>query len=313
VERRLACVLTVAVALVATGCGAEMASDGNGSVGSEEAGSARFETITRTTLGSEEHLFSASGVLDYARDRRETISAYPEQRSGQKSFRAIQIGTVSWWELPESESSKLGGKRWLRSDGAEAEAAFAKSVEHEEAANAGLGVAEMSVSFAVGLPVADTAPDEILAYLQGVAPKPERLGVEDVRGVETTHHQTALDQRRALRRDLEREGWADANIERALEGMSSRPVEIELWIGADGLVRRVRWRDESSEEPRWSSETTTEFFDFGVETNIQPPPATDVAEQDEWLRVIEAENDVWLEEGPTRLLEPDTLDEPDGG
>ena len=48
------------------------------------------------------------------------------------------------------------------------------------------------------------------------------------------------------------------NIARALEGMSSRPVEIELWIGADGLVRRVRWRDESSEEPRWSSETTTE-------------------------------------------------------
>ena len=139
------------------------------------------------------------------------------------------------------------------------------------------------------------SPDEFLDYLHGVAPDPERLGEESVRGVETTRYRTELDLRRATRRDLERDGWDDQHIERVLEGMADGPVEVEVWIAEDGLIRRIVWRNESTREPSWSSETTTEFFDFGIETAIEPPPPGEVMEQDEWLREQQAEQD-WMGE-----------------
>lgn len=61
--------------------------------------------------------------------------------------------------------------------------------------------------------------------------------------------------------------------------------DLELWIDKTGLVRRVRsmnyTRAQAHDTPPTPAETieqTFEFFDFGVQADIQPPPADQVTE-----------------------------------
>jgi hypothetical protein len=88
-------------------------------------------------------------------------------------------------------------------------------------------------------PLGDIDPRTLLTELQKRADEVGVVGKEDVRGVETTrYHMTS-------------------------EEYSDEPVDI--WVDRDGLVRRVR-----------SPGISIEFFDFGAELGIEPPPADEV-------------------------------------
>ena len=254
-------------------------------------GSARVETVSRISVDSEQSVFRSIGVVDYANDRREEEThAAAAGDSSPQSSRTITVGSVTWSEIPDSDAFPRGSKRWLRSDAAEVE----KMMEEQRSTETSEDGSMTSVMMVSSTP--ETSPDEFLDYLDGVAPDPERIGEERVRGVQTTRYRTQLDVERATRRDLEREGWAEPNIQRVLEGMEGGPAEIDIWIGADGLIRRIVWHTESAQKPSWSIETTTEFFDFGVEVDIQPPPPGEVMDQDEWLRQVNQEQQDWLDD-----------------
>jgi hypothetical protein len=98
---------------------------------------------------------------------------------------------------------------------------------------------------------AEISPQRVLAMLRGASQDIRRLGDEVVRGVDTVRYRLEVDCEQA---DLDCDG-------------TSAPVEV--WVGEDGLVRRIALQDRSGSG-------TIEFYDFGVEVGIEPPPADQV-------------------------------------
>lgn len=99
---------------------------------------------------------------------------------------------------------------------------------------------------------AEIAPQRLLAMLRAATEDTRRLGEEPVRGVETVHYRLEVVCEQA-----------------ELSDCSGDTAPVEVWIGDDGLVRRI-WLEEGS------SSGTIEFYDFGIEVVIAPPPADQV-------------------------------------
>lgn len=304
----------VLLVLVAAACGAEAVPPDDvvaAGTTTKAVGSARSETIVRISAGEvESREFRWTAIVDYEGDRSTTV----EEASG---CRTIAIGELSYSELPPGEGMPEG-KRWVASghEADDGERLFEESQEQETSA----GDSTTWVSD-VGVALRDPAPDEYLDYLRASSGEPERVGEEIVRGVPTTRYRATLDVRRTMRKALEEDGWKQANIERYLETMVETGEEIDVWVDAHGLARRlVRTTEPDRAELRMRHRTvtTTEYFDFGVEAAIEPPAASEVIDSSEWQRISERQlseqlDDAGeLEEGITSLpggFEP-TVDNP---
>jgi hypothetical protein len=113
-----------------------------------------------------------------------------------------------------------------------------------------------------------------LELLEASSDDIRRLGKEDVRGVPTTHYRVTIpvaDQAERIRNV-----GADELAERFEEDGS--PAEVEAWIDAKGLVRRMRIVQAA---PQLTGGITTtkfqmEFFDFGIDPQIDPPDSSEV-------------------------------------
>jgi hypothetical protein len=102
--------------------------------------------------------------------------------------------------------------------------------------------------------LANLSPQRLLALLKKASTEIERIGEEDVRGVATVRYRLTVECGSAV---LDCEG--------------SAPVDV--WIADDGIVRRISLHDDVGG-------ATFEFYDFGVDVDIEPPPADQVAEGD---------------------------------
>jgi hypothetical protein len=260
-----------AFVLVVVACGAD-------AVPSEESSSAdtfRIETVIGDSGPGGADEFRLSSVVDYARDR----SSFVDPTTGCGS---TTIGDVSYIEVPR-EAGMPPGKRWVRNDlgMADAEAQFEASQRREPDADRWT-----SYAFLFGFP--DPPPAEYLAYLREHG-ELERSGEEDVRDVPTTRYRTTLDRKQLTREQLEHEGWKDANIEAYLKTIPETEEEVEIWVDAANLTRRVvtTTTTEFAYGPTHRSVTTTEYFDFGVAAAIEAPPAADAIESEEWRRLQE--------------------------
>lgn len=98
------------------------------------------------------------------------------------------------------------------------------------------------------------SPQKMLRLLRDGSTDTERLGETEIRGESSVGYTLTVDCKTAL-----------------LNCESTVPVEV--WIGDDGIVRRIAIVDDSGA-------ATLEFFDFGVEVDIQAPPAEQVVEED---------------------------------
>ena len=217
----------------------------------------RRSAASRFRPTAETYEFRSTGVVDYANDRSEDR----EQASG---CRTITIGEISYSELPPGERGPVG-KRWVKSGGEaiDSEALFEQS--HEQSADdaPGLGTSTIVLS---GV---DPTPDEYLDDLRESSGEPERVGEEDVRGVQTTRYRTKLDLRRMTRLELEEAGWQVANIERYLDGSSraharstSGSTPIALCAGSSpttrgGAPKRPRYGRVASRPPSSSTSAST--------------------------------------------------------
>jgi len=103
--------------------------------------------------------------------------------------------------------------------------------------------------------LASLSPQKLLRVLRDASSENERVGEEDVRGATTVHYRLTVD--------------CDAA---RLDCRTTTPVGV--WIGEDGVVRRIELEDDEGR-------ATFEFFDFGAEVEIEPPPAADVIDEDE--------------------------------
>lgn len=113
-----------------------------------------------------------------------------------------------------------------------------------------------------------------LALLETVADDVQKLGREDVRGVSTTRYRGKVDvseQAEQLR--------GESAEELASEIEEGPPMQIEVWIDADGLVRRMRYvkaeRGEHGEKAT-TIDMRVDFFDFGIEPEIELPDSSEV-------------------------------------
>jgi hypothetical protein len=124
-------------------------------------------------------------------------------------------------------------------------------------------------------------PAQALAYLRRLADL-ETVGEEDIRGVETTHFHGVAD----LRRVAEEFPETKASVERIIEQTNVTRIPADVWVSADGLVRRFRYRWENMQiTPAAHGDMTMEMelYDFGVQVKVQKPPAEKVVDLEKLL------------------------------
>jgi hypothetical protein len=142
--------------------------------------------------------------------------------------------------------------------------------------------ADSGTADAVGAPLGDGT--EILKLLDQAGGL-KVVGTEQVRGVDTTHYQGSLDLASALA-EVSADQRAKAESELGKVGIdpSMASVPVDVWIGNDGLVRRVQIGVSGLQPTTPSTATsgdlggtlTMEFYDFGQPVNITVPPADQV-------------------------------------
>lgn len=228
-------------------------------------GSARLEATTEIEdlvgAGDEPLLAEAEGLVDF---------------EGRTSSLAIDLASVlEGLGLPglegEVESRSVGDDRWLRSP-------FFNTV---------LGVPTEWLLLDVGPADGQAAgvsqlgaligndPTDQLRLLAGIDPDSvEEAGEEDVRGESTTRYTATIDPETVL------DGVPESDRERLaplVEQLGTGPVDVEVWLDDDGRIRRLATTVPLPPAAGGGqANVRLDLFDFGVDVDVEAPPAEDV-------------------------------------
>jgi hypothetical protein len=131
---------------------------------------------------------------------------------------------------------------------------------------------------ALGMGIAPTNnPTQMMEALRGISDDLEEVGTEEVRGTDTIHYRGTIDLERALAQVRE-------ELRPALQaqlGDLAATLPVEVWLGEDGLVRRLsmdmvellaKASAESGQKMEGGS-MVMEFFDYGADVEVQVPDA----------------------------------------
>jgi hypothetical protein len=110
-------------------------------------------------------------------------------------------------------------------------------------------------------------PGDLLSMLRANGAKIREVGSARVEGAATTHYRVTIDMTKAL--------GANATTNPLLAGVAAQMGTIpeDVWIGKDGLVRRVRL---SYGLAQTRVATTMDLYDYGAHVTIAAPPKSDV-------------------------------------
>lgn len=116
-----------------------------------------------------------------------------------------------------------------------------------------------------------TDPSQALAFLQGAGSDFREVGTEEVRGDPTTHYRGTVDLQ-----DVANDAPAElqTQYERLLELSEQKTVPMEVWIGDDGLVRKLAFTQALSGGSSMRMEE--ELYDFGTVEQVTTPPEEEV-------------------------------------
>ena len=135
--------------------------------------------------------------------------------------------------------------------------------------------AAMSAQMGINLETIRQTGAGQLAYLSEVADV-EEVGTETVRDVETTHYRFSTDLA-----ELAESGPEElrSSFERLIEISGSDEVPTQVWIDGDDRVRRLVTDVEMDLEGQQATQqTTVEYYDFGVQFDVQLPPEEDTVD-----------------------------------
>jgi hypothetical protein len=140
--------------------------------------------------------------------------------------------------------------------------------------------AGMDASFLRAMQQQGNDPASTLRYMQALSDGVEKLGTEEVRGVQTTHYRAMVELRQVaeLLPPAAREP-ARRSIEQLIELSGEPEMEMEIWVGQDKLVRRVEWSQSikaQGTDQVVEATITSEYYDFGTNVSVEPPPGDDV-------------------------------------
>jgi LppX_LprAFG lipoprotein len=111
-------------------------------------------------------------------------------------------------------------------------------------------------------------PTQGLGYLRGMT-NVTAVGTEEVRGVETTHYRGVVDFHR-LAIELPE---ARDSIEQLMKLAKVDRVPTDVWVGHDGLVRRMKYTYDMQLSGQPTKTTMqTDLYDFGTDVHVTIPP-----------------------------------------
>jgi hypothetical protein len=267
-------VLLLAALLVLPACGGDsVAADpvAEAATKTTEAGSSRIEFTMAMEAEGRSLTMRGEGVFDYSPPiGRMTLDlgnlaelAGGELGNGRVEF--VLDGAAYYMKFPQV-TERFFGKQWLK-------------IDLEE-------VGELTGADLGALQQANQNPAQLMQFLRGASDDIEELGKEEVRGVETTHYRARVDLDEAAERGAETGELSDemreqlqAEIERmkAQTGLETLPVDV--WLDEDNLLRRMQM-DLSFAVKRGQVglDMTMDFFDFGVDVRVAPPPADETVD-----------------------------------
>ena len=222
-----------------------------------DAGSSRV--VLSASVGGRK--FSAEGAFDYEEHNGAMTLDLGGLGAaiGADALDVVFVHNVVYYHLPAG--TLPAGKEWMRID--VRTLADASGVDFQQLAQA-----------------SQSDPAQYLRWLQAAGDEVEEVGEATVRGVEATQYGASVDLadlagavdpevREATRL------WAEALREQL--GVDEVPTDV--WIDEDGLVRRIRQRyDLRVGERKVRTEIAMELFDFGVEVDVEAPPADAVVD-----------------------------------
>ena len=167
---------------------------------------------------------------------------------------------VYYLKLPEASGVPLPpGKTWLELD-------LAKLGETQ-----GLDLAQLTQ-------LNQSDPSQALDFLAGASDDFHEVGTEDVRGEPTTHYAGTID----LDKVAENAPDDVADQYRKLAELSpTKKVPLDVWIGSDGLVRKIRFEQAPAEGSAVTIEE--ELYDYGTNADVTIPSESEVFDVTELL------------------------------
>jgi LppX_LprAFG lipoprotein len=257
--------VAAALALAACGGGGGNALESVAKAASKTAGtsSAKFHMDVAETIGPLGPLhFTADGVSDNASRSADmtmdlsSVAALAGGSADQWKGHVIVDGSgktpVLYLRLPALDKY-LSGKKWAKAD---------------------LGALAQKNGVDLGQ-LLQTAgaedPTKALQLLQSVGDV-SKVGTETIDGTETTEYSGTVDVKKVA-------SVLGASESKALEKAGVNSIPIDVWIGGDGLVRRIHESFSSSAGgAKATTDLTIGLSDFGTKVSVTPPPADQTAD-----------------------------------
>lgn len=269
--------LALGAAVVLTGCGASPDDEptaggsapdasrvlGAASDATARAGTARLQIRTQASAGEPGSSFSSDltveGVVDFASGDRQIVTELPT--GGTVESRSI--GGTLYTRLPEGTPGAQD-QPWLK-------------IEVPKGAGGALsGVDDASSG---------------LTLLRDAAGPVTEVGRERVRDADTVHYRAEVDLTKLPAPSPSASDSPDTGqLLRQLLG--DEPLPVDVWVDDQQRIRRLTLvlplgglaaattgsSSQGAGQPGATSTATTEFYDFGVAVDVQPPPADEVRE-----------------------------------
>jgi hypothetical protein len=121
-------------------------------------------------------------------------------------------------------------------------------------------------------------PSQALDFLQGASDDFHEVGTEDVRGKPTTHYTGTVD----LNKVAENAPADLAEQYKKLAELAPSPtVPMEVWIGDDGYVHKLRFEQKLAAGSSMTMEE--ELYDWGTDVNVTVPSDDEVVDLTQFL------------------------------
>lgn len=238
-----------------------------------ESGSSRVGFAIAMKVAGESIHMSGSGAFDFREPRGSLTYRMELPELGDVRMDMRLVGAKLYLRLPKELTGAIapGGKQWLGID---------LGASLERAGLSGLDFTQQQ------------DPAQALRFLRAASADVKEAGSATVKGVRTTRYVGRLDLRRALDQGLDRLELPEAERQKARAGMEamldqlgSNGLPFEVFVGADGLLRRLTMdlRLKMGGESIGMA-VRMDYFDFGVEVDVEAPPARDVFDATGLLR-----------------------------
>ena len=259
--RQIALALALIGSVVAlAGCSVTKAIDpiAGAATKTEQDGAKLALSASVTTPAGETYSLTASGVLDKQQgDVTVNLPGSSSQPSSQVELRYLEENgdLVLYVNSAELSSRLPGDKPWVRVD------------LQQLGEKLGVDVGKL-------LDGANTNPGQILDLLQSTG-SVSTVGTETVDGTSTTHYKATI-QLDQLAGKLGGSVGQVAYDELVSKGAPST-IPVDVWIGDDGLVRRVTIDDSLTVSGQTASvKVQLDVSDYGAVANVTAPPSDQV-------------------------------------